>query len=145
MSMTIFDVAFQQLDSLSPLDKTRLEESRFFSGSTLVVPHQSSALEIARIVDQTGSSQVLLTDEVGTIVGLVVANIVRKQISEHMNVQAVETLYKAVELLVNDPTEDLGQYRDWLNSARHNDFWCTAGRHYTDENPCSKHSGKSGS
>jgi hypothetical protein len=137
--MKILDIAFQDITGLDSLGSDRLRESRF-SGSTLVVPATSPALEVASIVDQVNSKQVIVIDDEGEIVGLVVPGVIKKRVSLQKGIPIPSTFRSLLEDLVKDPTEKARQWRhEWLNYERVDDIWCAKGRHYTDENPCSVH------
>lgn len=138
MTMKIYDVAFRDLNTLGPEEMSQLEQSRL-SGSTLVVPQDSPALEVAKIVDETKSPQIVVTSSVGEIVGLIVTGVLRRRLVEHGK-PVVASFYDALSDLINDPDEQSRQFHhEWLNFERPNDHWCSRGRHYTDEDPCSLH------
>jgi hypothetical protein len=137
--MKISDIAFHNFVLFDDLGKSRLEQSRT-SGSTMVVPENAPALEIARIVDRTKSPQIILTNLLGEIVGVVIPGLVRKRLAQYGNRQLAESFYDALKELSEDPTERAHDFHhEWLNLERVDDYWCSKGRHYTEEDPCSLH------
>jgi hypothetical protein len=136
MTMKISDIANYNVLNL---DQDKLFKTVEFEG-TLVVPAESSALDVAAKVTEKKALLVVITDEQGTIRGIVEPKWITKQINKHRH-KNLNSFYDALQDMEDDPEEALRKYQhEWLTFERPILVWCEKGEHYVESLPCHDHS-----